>query len=259
MNWSENYSRYLFWIATGSIVVVLFLLVAGSFGRIGIDQKIFAEAVESSLDVVLKLGALAVVALLLPHVNRISKFKFGDAEVEFAKHISERANEQAAEIARLKTEIAQTNLTGNAGALAPITEMNTLRTRDEAPANAPTPELPQITIPGDPNKERFGGLAERDGYRLSVRFNSGYYDPIVSMELVVERTDGEPVEHYCRFFLHPTFVAREVTITPADGRCRMPLLVWGGFTVGVWVVGTETLLELDLEKARGAPLVIKKK
>jgi hypothetical protein len=114
-------------------------------------------------------------------------------------------------------------------------------------------------VKDDNNKNRFGGRAAGDGYQLSADFRfQRYDDPLVTVILRVFRDDNGPMDSRVRFFLDETFGDRkEITVSPDDGKISLELLVYGGFTVGAWIVGTATLLELDLAEQRNAPSVIR--
>ncbi len=105
----------------------------------------------------------------------------------------------------------------------------------------------------DPNKGRFGGLAERDGYALSASVTESdklpdFYDVV----LEVRSTRGEsPMPDRVTFHLHPTFGAPVQEVRVHRGVARLELLAWGAFTVGA-IVG-QTPLELDLSELAEAP------
>ncbi|MDQ0319499.1 hypothetical protein QO002_001637 [Pararhizobium capsulatum DSM 1112] len=119
------------------------------------------------------------------------------------------------------------------------------------------PKLPEVQDEDDRNIGRFGRRADRDGYHLSASFIGGENDRFVRVKLSVARTDGVQMTHNVHFFLHRTFAQEKVIIPPTNGVSSLELLIYGGFTVGVWIEDTETLLELDLSKARGAPYVVR--
>lgn len=115
----------------------------------------------------------------------------------------------------------------------------------------PGPSAPFST--DDPNKGRFGGLAERDGYALSASVTESdklpdFYDVV----LEVRSTRGESaMPDRVTFHLHPTFGAPVQEVRVHKGVARLELLAWGAFTVGA-IVG-ETPLELDLSELAEAP------
>jgi hypothetical protein len=121
------------------------------------------------------------------------------------------------------------------------------------------PRLAPPSVPDDVNKGRFGGRSERDGHRLSVAFlNSGSDDRVVPIVLSVRRIDGERLTANVHFFLHDSFATPELVFPAVDGVASTGrILIWGGFTVGAWVEGTEVLLELDLALEPKAPLAVR--
>ncbi len=99
----------------------------------------------------------------------------------------------------------------------------------------------------DPNKGRFGGLAERAGYVLSAK-RAGPARAGRSTETVVLGVEG-PEASRVRFHLHPTF-ARTVVECPWKQGATLRIVAWGAFTVGAEVLAANgdpiVSLELDL-------------
>ncbi len=106
----------------------------------------------------------------------------------------------------------------------------------------------------DPNKNRFGGSAQANGWILdaSVRRDpeeAGWY----SVRLRVHGTGVARVTLH----LHPTFPEPVVSLGDIHGHAATRLQAWGAFTVGavIWPADgrPEVRLELDLAEVRGAP------
>jgi hypothetical protein len=109
--------------------------------------------------------------------------------------------------------------------------------------------LPPITVLDDPQKGRFGKLAEKNGYKLTGTVTDstwpGYWDVL----LEVSRTDSTELADVL-FLIHNTFNPAIKKITPenfVNGKATLSLSpVYGSFTVGVITDGGKTMLELDL-------------
>lgn len=99
----------------------------------------------------------------------------------------------------------------------------------------------------DPQKGRWGGLAEHNGRRLSATVEP-VTDDWFSVTLLVESASGQPIDDTVTFHLHPTFPREVVPVQPHDGHAELKLAVWGAFTVGVVADGGRTRLELDLSE-----------
>lgn len=238
---------------------------------------------DAVVDPALKLFAVSLIAWVLSRSGDVLRFKFGDKEFEVRREVAkvaENANDTAttlkAEVDGLKNRLAtiegrMTLLGAPSGLQAMVQDFGAVRAVIEpreaaAPpvakaAPKPMPPLKPATVRDDINKGRFGGLATRDGYVLSVTFHAdGADDPVVPLELFVRRNEGEPLTEPVHFFLHESFARRELVFPAVDGEAGTGrLLVWGGFTVGAWVEGTDVLLELDLALEPNAPRVIRTK
>ncbi|PYB77070.1 pYEATS domain-containing protein [Rhizobium wuzhouense] len=205
------------------------------------------------VDVYLKYLGAAFVALLLARVGPLLKGKFYGVEVEFGetKLVADATMKATADVAALREELERVKDT--LSRIAPP-EGSTKKSLRAAPL--PTPELGPVKVWDDPNKGRFGGLAEKDGFRLAAEFIGAEEARLVNVKLTVQGTD-KLLTQKVRFFLHPTFPSPELTVNPMDGTASLDTLAYGGFTVGAWIEGTKTLLELDLSRADGAPRIIR--
>lgn len=115
-----------------------------------------------------------------------------------------------------------------------------------------------VQNPDDPHKGRFGQAASRDGVTLSASFKPAG-DKWVDVELLLTADTGSRVHNgdEAVFFLHPTFNPDRVSERFRDGKARLSIKAWGGFTVGVWLPVQKIELELDLAELTDAPPVIK--
>lgn len=113
-----------------------------------------------------------------------------------------------------------------------------------------------VLVPDDPQKGRFGGKSEVNGFRLYVRFEETKRD-WVNLTLVVASPrpmDGEVAE----FFLHDTFNPDNYREPFQGKRAELTeVMAWGGFTCGVWIPNRNIELELDLSAVPRAPRIIR--
>jgi pYEATS domain-containing protein involved in immunity len=108
----------------------------------------------------------------------------------------------------------------------------------------------------DPNKGRFGGLAERGGFRLSAEFGRGLHEWVQVMFRITapKGTADREVVELC---LHDSFEPDRVTLPFVNRVAEYSVLSWGGFTAGAWIPHCQTELELDLSEIADAPPVIR--
>lgn len=116
---------------------------------------------------------------------------------------------------------------------------------------SPTAVSRPILFPDDPQKGRFGGLAESNGYRISAQFfptrKAGWTR--VSLTITGPADDGK----LAQFYLHDSFAPSVKDSFFAKGRAKLEVTSWGGFTVGVWIPAGDIELELDLAQLSAAP------
>jgi hypothetical protein len=133
---------------------------------------------------------------------------------------------------------------------------------DEADASDVTEADPPAPLPvrhkDDIQKDRWGGLQERDGRRLDVRLGEiGAHD--FDFDAIVRSTDDSVLHGPVIFHLHDTFARSRITIrTIRDERWAMLEEVnsHGVFTLGAQVrtrSGHWTSLEIDLKTLRDLP------
>jgi hypothetical protein len=235
-------------LALAVIPIALLVLDAGSrlFGGEGSgDGKV--------VDIYLKYLGAAFVALLLSRVGPLLKGKFYGVEVEFVetKVVADATMKTTADVAALREALER--LKETLGRIAPSDD-SADKSLHLAPP--PMPHLKPITNRDDPNKGRFGGEDEKDGFKLTATFVGAEDARLVNIKLAVFGTE-RPLTQKVRFFLHPTFPSPELTVNPVEGVAAMDTLAYGGFTVGAWIEDTKTLLELDLSRIAGAPRIIR--
>ncbi len=117
----------------------------------------------------------------------------------------------------------------------------------------------KITVVDDPNKGRFGGLAEAGGYRLTAAFTETSPEGWVDIQMVV-RADRELPPSFSdavEFFLHPTFNPSRIKVAFRGHEAAVTVRALGGFTVGVWLPAQGIELECDLALLPEAPQVIR--
>ena len=137
---------------------------------------------------------------------------------------------------------------------------------EEERGDAPRPEGRRSDAPGwsrkvkfkgDPNRGRFGGLSERDGFRLEATFAKSGSKNWATIHLAIigpPGFDGEAV-----MYLHDSFRPPRYRYRFKDGEVRDKLTAWGGFTVGAWIPAHRIELELNLAEVDGAPLIIRER
>lgn len=112
-----------------------------------------------------------------------------------------------------------------------------------------------ITHPDDPQKGRFGGTRQREGFTLDASF-SGTKSPNwtrITLEVAGLAGNGD----IAQFILHDSFQPEVREAEFHDNLATLTVTAWGGFTVGVWLPKRNIELELDLVELETAPRVIK--
>jgi hypothetical protein len=248
------------WGLPAVAIVALIVSLAHILSMFQIDSiNIIADKSDGGL----KYLGFAVLVLVILRAGALLKAKFAGIELEFASSIADHANNQEAAIQQMKTDIIdlKRRCAQHQGADFTAVDASKEGLGPQSGDEHQMPELGPITVNDDKNKGRFGNSSTRNGFRLSAdfRFNN-YEDPLVTVVLRVLRDDNEPMNRAVRFFVHETFGTRkEIVVSPSEGKISIELLVYGGFTVGAWVTGTDTLLELDLAEQQNAPSVIRNK
>ena len=109
----------------------------------------------------------------------------------------------------------------------------------------------------DPHLLRFGGKASRDGFELRASFGKMTRSDWVNVRLEL-RAPSSMDGQIAWLYLHETIKPDERLVTFKGGKVIQNLVLWGGFTIGVWVPSQGVELELNLAKVRGAPAGIRK-
>lgn len=231
----DNAAKRLRYIGLGVVVISVLLLWLPMMA----DDKIkYDDAIASTL-------AIGIGLLLLAEVGPLVKsLKAGGIEVEFLDSVTGKFNALESRVAALEM-----------GARHP----------ERFVGGAPTEEKPEppglkkkITERDDPHKGRFGGKAERDGFKLSASFRNVSKN-FVEIILTVQAPPQAGVQEAdcVEFYLHDSFDPDVVPAVFHDGIAELTLIAYGGFTVGAWIGCTKTEVELDLSKVRGAPRMIR--
>jgi hypothetical protein len=222
-------------IGTLVVLAALLLLWLPMMSTAKLD---YSDAIASTI-------AIGIGLLLLAEVGpAIRMLKAGGIEVEFLDSVTGKFNTLESRVATL--ELA-----------AKHPERSAAETKE---LHAPRPKAldTPITVRDDPHKGRWGGEAERDGFKLSATFRNAAKN-FVEVVLRVDAAHGAGVKDAdcVEFHLHDTFDPEVVPALLKDGVAELSLIAYGGFTVGVWIGCTGTELELDLSKIKGAPRIIR--
>jgi len=204
-----------------------------------VDERVsYNDAIASTL-------AIGVGLLLIAEVGPLIKtLKAGGVEIEFLDTVTGKFNVLEGRVAAL--EMAARHPDRSPEAAQAI--------RDRRPAALERP----ITVRDDPHKGRFGGQAERDGYRLSAMFRNATKSWVEVLLTVEAPPDARLQQADCvEFYLHDTFDPDVVPAMFKDGVAELSIIAYGGFTVGAWIGCSDVELELDLAKVRGAPRIIR--
>ena len=107
----------------------------------------------------------------------------------------------------------------------------------------------------DPNKNRFGGRAVRNGRELSAELKPSNRSGTTSVGLTVKATDPQrkPLVGNVTFTLHPKFRPQTVTVQAIEGVAALEIEARQAFTVGATMDKDKNQLELDLGYIHGAP------
>jgi len=181
-----------------------------------------------------------IVAGVLLALERIRKFSFGKDGIVFEA------------VEGLRAEVAATRKVAEENQRVVSLGVGGKR-RDARAASTPGAKalkLPAPTVPDDPQKGRFGGLATRNGRRLSARVEPAQgYPGNYDVRLEVASTDAtKPLGGRVTFYLHDSFTRSVEHVQAVEGVATLELLAYGAFTVGVVVDDGDTLLELDLSE-----------
>jgi hypothetical protein len=220
------------------VLVVLVSILLLWLPMMGNDKLNYSDAIASTI-------AIGIGLLLLAEIGpAIKTLKAGGMEIEFLDSVTGKFNTLESRIAALELAAMHPDRS--------VAQTEAIKARRPKAIDRP------ITVRDDPQKGRWGGEAERDGYKLSATFRNAAKNFVEVMLRVDASKAAAAREADCvEFHLHDSFDPDVVPAVLKDGVAELSLLAYGGFTVGVWIGCTETELELDLAKVKGAPLIIR--
>ena len=223
--------------------VIGFLVVAIALALLWLpvmsDAKVtYNDAIASTL-------AIGIGLVLIAEVGPVIKtLKAGGVEIEFLDAVTGKFNVLEARLAAL--EMAARHPERSASDVKKLS------------AAKPPALKKKITVRDDPHKGRFGGEAERDGFKLSASFRNVAKNFVEIILTVEAPPDAKFQQADCvEFYLHDTFDPDVVPAVFEGGVAELSLIAYGGFTVGAWIGCSGVELELDLSKVRGAPRIIR--
>lgn len=107
-----------------------------------------------------------------------------------------------------------------------------------------------VKIPGDLQKDRWGGKAENNGKIISATL--GRDKDTHRVTLTVQSSNNTPLSGRIAYFLHDSFDQPILYRKAVNGKATCVLNSYEAFTVGAYLEdGTE--LELDLNEQKGYP------
>lgn len=136
---------------------------------------------------------------------------------------------------------------------APYAQENTTNVESGVPFDIT--KLPPVSNPNDPQKGRFGGMAQVNDRRLSVSYSNYFIPNFLNLKIKVESLNqNDPLTGKVYLFLHDSF-AKSVVILDADGKREVTYQIpsYGAFTIGAVAENGETLLELDIAELADFP------
>jgi hypothetical protein len=236
---NDRAAKNLRYIGLGVVLVSILLLWLPVLVPEGVEVA-YSDAIASTL-------AIGIGLLLLSEIGPMVKsLKAGGIEVEFLDSVNDKFNVLEGRIAKLEIAAVQT------GRPDPGPDSRAAEKR------SPPGLAQEGKYRDDPQKGRFGGEAERDGFKLSASFRNvtrNFVEIVLRVE-APRRTDMQDWE-CVEFYLHDSFEPDVVPAVFREGVAELSLLAYGGFTVGAWVACTGVELELDLSKIKGAPRMIR--
>jgi hypothetical protein len=109
--------------------------------------------------------------------------------------------------------------------------------------------------PDDPEKGKWGGLAEANHRKVSAtvrELDPGWFEATIT---VSSTNPDYPLEGTVKFFLHPTLIPPARKVEAVNGEAILKVQSYGAYTVGIAADGGQTKLELDLSTLEDAPLL----
>ena len=185
---------------------------------------------------------IALVALV---IHQITRFKGFGIEVEKeVKQLKQDFRSVEAAVGDLEKDVGP----GSKGAAKTIAT-----TSPAIDATSTTNVL--LESSDDPNKGRFGGLAESNGRKLSATIKplAGPKSSRCAVNIKVLSMDpARPLIGKVKLYLHPTFGQWSVyEIDARGGVAEETISSYGAFTIGAELDGGKTHLELDLVNVPG--------
>ncbi len=178
------------------------------------------------------------------------------------KHVGARREESESPLAALAIALSLpvaalgSRLSRTADELARALEAGPVPTRRGTVVDAPGWSK-EVKFKNDANRGRFGGRAERDGFRIEADFSmtkSRNWATIYLRVVGPEDFDGVVITYRHTSFRPPRYELRF-----RNGIATDKLTAWGGFTVGAWIPARGIELELDLARVPGAPRIIRER
>lgn len=122
-------------------------------------------------------------------------------------------------------------------------------------ASVPLDQSSSAPPKDDPQKQQWGGLSERNGWRVAATVKASKSDrDWFRIDLKVEPTGEKRLLGPVIFHLHDSFTDPVREVEPRSSReASLKLWAYGAFTVGVLVSQDGTPLELDLAELPDAP------
>jgi hypothetical protein len=119
----------------------------------------------------------------------------------------------------------------------------------------PTRSAGNESHPDDPQKGKWGGLAERNDKILKAKVEPSAVKGLYEVTLTVESTNPKsPLKGFVKFHLHNTFRNPDPVIAVQNDKAVLKLTrVYGAFTVGAEADDGQTWLEKDLAEMNEAP------
>ncbi len=170
-------------------------------------------------------------------------------EAELKKTAAEKAKQQAEQqkaiALKAKEKLSRQNMVN---LLECESQVAKSKGKSFATRSATAVSIGEVTVPDDPQKNRFGGLRESGNKKLDADVSeSSEYKGFYEVKIWVETTDGSTLAGDVIFYLHDSFVEPvRVVKEIRDNKATVSVVAYGAFTVGAVCDGGRTLLEYDL-------------
>jgi hypothetical protein len=201
--------------------------------------NLYREIADSSRNYFFFSLSLIVIAFLLPRIENITLP--GGASLQLKKDI-ETVKAQVDQLQKSTIDV------GGKG-VQNIEEVKEKKKKGIASAT-----LNNLQVSNDPQKGRWGLLADRNNRKLSATVTERPYGDFYDVLLTVESTNQlYPLQWYVQFHLHNTFNNPDPIVQVTNGKAELRLTAWGAFTVGAEADMGLTKLELDLAELPNVP------